>query len=91
MNCDVEVQKEMIIGGFLLNQEEIVNSKKIMICFLRKSVKCNNCIKKVFYCVIYNYVFEIFVCKKYKGCREKFRIVNFLNGKNLVIRYDCYK
>lgn len=91
MNRDAEAQKEMTTGGSSSNQEEIANSKKIMTRFLRKSVKSNNCIKKVFYREIYNHIFEIPVCKKHKGCREKFKTVNFSNGKNLAIRYDCYK
>jgi len=72
------------------NREEIGNSKKITTRF-RKDVKRNNCIKKFVYQVIYNYVFAIPVCKKHKGCREKFKTVNFSNGKTLAISYDCYK
>ena len=81
VNRDAEAQKEMASGGYSTNQEEIAHSKKIMTRFLRKGVKRNNCIKKVFTRVIYNYVFEIPVCKKHKGCREKVRTVNFSNGK----------
>ena len=88
---DAEAQKEMAGGGSSSNQEEIANSKKIMTRFLRKGVKRNNCVKKVFNRVIYNYVFEIPVCKKHKGCREIVRTVNFSNGKTLAITYDCYK
>ena len=88
---DAEAQKEMAGGGSSSNQEELANSKKIMTRFLRKGVKRNNCVKKVFNPVIYNYVFEIPVCKKHKGCRERVRTVNFSNGKTLAITYDCYK
>lgn len=90
VNRDAEAQKEMISGGSSSNQEEIANSKKITTRF-PKSVKRNNCIKKFVYRVIYDYFFAIPVCKKHKGCREKFRTVNFSNGKTLAIAYDCYK
>ena len=88
---DAEAQKEMAGGGSSSNQEEIANNKKITTRSLRKSVKRNNCVKKVFTRVIYNYVFEIPVCKKHKGCRERVRTVNFSNGKTLAITHDCYK
>ena len=87
---DTEAQKEMVSGVSSSNQEGIANSKKIMTSF-HKSVKRNNCIKKFVYRVIYNYIFRIPVCKKHKGCQEKFKTVNFSNGKTLAIRYDCYK
>ena len=91
VNRDAEAPKEMASDGSSSNQEEVTNRKKIMTRFPKKGVKRNNCIKKVFYRLIYNHVFTIPVCKKHKGCREKYRTVNFSNGKTLGIRYDCYK
>lgn len=92
VNRDAETQKEMVSGGSSSNQEEITNSKNITTrIFPRKGVKRNNCIKKFVYRVIYNYFFAIPVCKKRKGCREKFMSVNFSNGETSAIRYDCYK
>ena len=91
VNRDAEAPKEMASDGSSPNQEEVTNRKKIMTRFPTKGVKRNNCIKRVFYRLIYNHVFTIPVCKKHKGCREKYRTVNFSNGKTLGIRYDCYK
>ena len=48
----------------------------------------NACIKRFVYRIIYNLVFKIPVCKQ--SCKTKFRTVNFSNGKNLAIAYDCY-
>ena len=90
VNRDAEAQKETVSGGSSSTQEEIGNSKKIM-KRSAKGVKRNNCIKKFVNRVIYNYFFAIPVCKKHKGCREKFKTVNFANGKTLAIRYDCCK
>lgn len=64
VNRDAEAQKKMARGGSSSNQKEITSSKKITTRFPRKGVKRNNCIKKVFNRVIYNYFFEIPVCKK---------------------------
>ena len=49
----------------------------------------NGCIKRYEYYIIYNRVFRIPICKV--GCKPKYRIVIFSNGKTKAIRYDCYK
>ncbi|KAL9988474.1 hypothetical protein ACROYT_G002923 [Oculina patagonica] len=55
----------------------------------RKARNTNNvCIERYQYRVIYNYFFQIPVCKQ--GCKKKYKTVAFSNGKTLAIVYDCY-
>ena len=49
----------------------------------------NQCLKKFDYRLIYNYFFEIPLCKK--ECKEKVKFVTFLNGEMLSVVYDCVK
>ena len=49
----------------------------------------NACIEKYTYRIIYNFFFQIPVCKKH--CKAKYKTVTFQNGKTYAIRYDCYK
>jgi len=46
------------------------------------------CIARHVHRSIYNYVFQIPICKQ--GCKNKYHTVNFSNGQSLVIAYDCY-
>ena len=48
-----------------------------------------DCIERYIYHTIYNYVFKIPVCKR--GCRHKFKTVNFSGGITMAIAYDCEK
>lgn len=43
------------------------------------------------YCIIYNYFFIIFVCKRYKYCRREKKIVRFVNGKEFGIIFNCVR
>ena len=49
----------------------------------------NQCLKKFDYRLIYNYFFEIPLCKK--ECKEKVNFVTFSNGEMLSVVYDCVK
>ena len=49
----------------------------------------NACIERYEYHIVYNRVFRVPICKQ--GCKPRFRIVNFANGKAVALRYDCYK
>ena len=46
------------------------------------------CIARYVYRSIYQYVFQIPICKQ--GCKMSYRTVSFSNGQSVTIAYDCY-
>ncbi len=55
----------------------------------RKARNTNNaCIERYQYRIIYNYFFQIPICKQ--GCKKMYNTVPFPNGKTIAIVYDCY-
>ena len=46
------------------------------------------CIERYVYRTIYNKVFRIPICKK--GCKPRYKTVNFRNGRSKIVLYDCY-
>lgn len=57
--------------------------------FNRNAKLNNHCIRRFDYRIIYNQFFAIPICKTHKGCIPVIKIVNFGQGKNLPITYNC--
>lgn len=70
-------------------RERTAEGEFIRTRFNRNAKLNNHCIRRFDYRIIYNQFFAIPICKNHKGCIPVIKIVNFGQGKNLPITYNC--
>ena len=83
---NVQARREI---GTTRHKERIAEGGFIRTRFNRNAKLNNHCIRRFDYRIIYNQFFAIPICKNHKRCIPVIKIVNFGQGKNLPITYNC--